>query len=127
MVRKIYVLRDLEKKNSVEGFLETAMPKMRMKFEVLKSYLKNEKNVLCEPYIKHFETEKYKELYEMRLRSAKTMVRIIFYLVDNNVILLHAFQKRDRKDTENALEYTIKILNNIKNTALYPTEKLEEI
>ena len=54
-------------------------------------------------------------------------IRIIFYMADNNVILLHAFQKRDRKDTENALEFTVKLLNEQKAKALNPMENLEEI
>ena len=126
-MRKIYILTDNEKKNSVKVFLETAQPKMKKKFEFMKAYLEDEKNILCEPYIKHFGTERYKELYEIRLRSARTMVRIIFYMADNNVILLHAFQKRDRKDTENALEFTVKLLNEQKAKALNPMENLEEI
>lgn len=126
-MRKIYILTDNERKNSVKVFLETAQPKMKKKFEFMKAYLEDEKNILCEPYIKHFGTERYKELYEIRLRSARTMVRIIFYMADNNVILLHAFQKRDRKDTENALEFTVKLLNGQKAKALNPMENLEEI
>lgn len=126
-MRKIYILTDNERKNSVKVFLETAQPKMKKKFEFMKAYLEDEKNILCEPYIKHFGTERYKELYEIRLRSARTMVRIIFYMADNNVILLHAFQKRDRKDTENALEFTVKLLNEQKAKALNPMENLEEI
>ena len=126
-MRKIYILTDNEKKNSVKVFLETAQPKMKKKFEFMKAYLEDEKNILCEPYIKHFGTERYKELYEIRLRSARTMIRIIFYMEDNNVILLHAFQKRDRKDTENALEFTVKLLNEQKAKALNPMENLEEI
>ncbi len=126
-MRKIYILTDNEKKNSVKVFLETAQPKMKKKFEFMKAYLEDEKNILCEPYIKHFGTERYKELYEIRLRSARTMIRIIFYMADNNVILLHAFQKRDRKDTENALEFTVKLLNEQKAKALNPMENLEEI
>ncbi|MCR4719078.1 MAG: type II toxin-antitoxin system RelE/ParE family toxin [Firmicutes bacterium] len=126
-MRKIYILTDNERKNSVKVFLETAQPKTKKKFEFMKAYLEDEKNILCEPYIKHFGTERYKELYEIRLRSARTMVRIIFYMADNNVILLHAFQKRDRKDTENALEFTVKLLNEQKAKALNPMENLEEI
>ena len=126
-MRKIYILNLTDKKNTVKDFLDTATPKMRKKFEFMKTYLKDEKNVLCEPYIKHFGTERYKELYEIRIRSARTMARIIFYMADNNVILLHAFQKRDRKDTENALEFTVKLLNELKAKALNPMENLEEI
>ena len=41
------------------------------------------------------------------------MVRVIFYDKDGEVLLLYAFYKRDRKDTEKALEASLKILNSI--------------
>ena len=41
------------------------------------------------------------------------MVRVIFYERNGEIILLHAFYKRDRKDTEKALEVALKILNSI--------------
>ena len=41
------------------------------------------------------------------------MVRVIFYDKDGEVLLLYAFYKRDRKDTEKALETSLKILNSI--------------
>ena len=37
-------------------------------------------------------------------------VRVIFYEHNGELILLYAFVKRDRKDTEKALETAIKIL-----------------
>lgn len=121
------MLQDEDKVVSVGRFLELSHPKIRKKFNFMISYLREEKNMLCEPYVKHFGTERYKELYEIRLKAARTMVRIIFYMADSNIILLHAFFKHDRKDTENALEYALKLLNRIKENAIYPFEKLTEV
>lgn len=70
-------------------------------------------NAFTEPHVKHFTIEKYRRLYELRVKAAGTMVRVIFYEKDGEVLLLYAFYKRDRKDTEKALETSLKILNSI--------------
>lgn len=90
-------------------------------------FVKDERNMLCEPYVKHFSIDKYKMLYELRIRANGTMVRVIYYKAEENIILLHAFFKKSRRDTENALEYALKILNSFDDSALYPTEHLAEV
>ena len=90
-------------------------------------FVKDERNMLCEPYVKHFSIDKYKMLYELRIRANGTMVRVIYYKAEENIILLHAFFKKSRRDTENALEYALKILNSFDYSALYPTEHLAEV
>ena len=53
-------------------------------------------------------------MYELRLRINGSMIRVIFFLTDeDDVILLHAFYKRDKRDTEKALEYALKLLNGL--------------
>ena len=79
------------------------------------SFITDDKKPFCEPHIKHFSIEKYKRLYEMRMKFAGTMVRIIFYENGGEVILLHAFYKKNKRDTEKALEYALKVLNVICN------------
>ena len=37
------------------------------------------------------------------------------------------FSKKSRRDTENALEYALKILNSFDDSALYPMEQLAEV
>lgn len=90
-------------------------------------FVKDERNMLYEPYVKHFSIDKYKMLYELRIRANGTMVRVIYYKAEENIILLHAFFKKSRRDTENALEYALKILNSFDDSALYPTEHLTEV
>ncbi len=68
---------------------------------------------LCEPYYKHFSTEKYQKLYEMRIRS-KVLIRIIFTVQGQNTILLIPFVKRKPRDTMQALERSLKLLYDIK-------------
>lgn len=95
----------------VMSFLEQADEKIQRKVAFCLDYIKDEHNGFCEPYVKHFSIEKYRRLYECRVKAAGQMVRIIFYEHNGDIILLHAFYKRDRKDTEKALETALKLLD----------------
>ena len=72
---------------------ELSVKKIRKKFEFILRIIADENNFMKEPYVKHFSVERYKSLYELRLKALGTMVRIIFYNVENNIILLNAFIK----------------------------------
>ena len=126
-MRKIYVYRNDAGEVPVLRFIESTHKKIRSKFDFMLNFVKDERNMLCEPYVKHFSIDKYKMLYELRIRANGTMVRVIYYRAEENIILLHAFFKKSRRDTENALEYALKILNSFDDSALYPTEHLTEV
>lgn len=126
-MRKIYVYRNDAGEVPVLRFIESTHKKIRSKFDFMLQFVKDERNMLCEPYVKHFSIDKYKMLYELRIRANGTMVRVIYYKVEENIILLHAFFKKSRRDTENALEYALKILSSFDDSALYPTEHLTEV
>lgn len=126
-MRKIYVYRNDVGEVPVLRFIESTHKKIRSKFDFMLQFVKDERNMLCEPYVKHFSIDKYKMLYELRIRANGTMVRVIYYKAEENIILLHAFFKKSRRDTENALEYALKILNSFDDSALYPTEHLAEV
>ena len=126
-MRKIYVYRNDDGEVPVLRFIESTHKKIRSKFDFMLHFVKDERNLLCEPYVKHFSIDKYKMLYELRIRANGTMVRVIYYRAEENIILLHAFFKKSRWDTENALEYALKILNSFDDSALYPTEHLAEV
>lgn len=126
-MRKIYVYRNDSGEVPVLRFIESTHKKIRSKFDFMLQFVKDERNMLCEPYVKHFSIDKYKMLYELRIRANGTMVRVIYYKAEENIILLHAFFKKSRRDTENALEYALKILNSFDDSALYPTEHLTEV
>lgn len=65
---------------------------------------------LREPHYKHFSLERYRELYELRERG-KVLVRVIFAIQPNGeIVLLHAFVKRQSRDTMRALEQAISVL-----------------
>lgn len=111
-MRRIYTYE----KNGVcpiDDFFRKANDKIRRKFLFQLEYIKDEHNVFAEPYVKHFSIEKYRQLYELRIKAAGTMVRVLFYEQHDEIILLYAFYKRDRKDTEKALETGLKILHSL--------------
>lgn len=105
-MRKIYTYQN------VQNFIESSNVKLKNKFQSVLTYISNEKNRLCEPYIRHISHSKFKELYEIRLKVSGTMARVIFSKQDENIILLYAFYKNDKKDTKRALEHSFRLLNN---------------
>ena len=114
-------------KGQVDTFIKTSNIKIRKKFDFILRYIADERNQFKEPYVKHFSIEKYKRLYELRLKAAGTMVRIIFYNIDENVILLNAFIKRDKRDTEQALEHALKLIEHLDRVAKTPVDYLSEV
>ena len=126
-MRKIYLYKDDGARGQVDTFINASNIKIKKKFDFILKYIADERNQFKEPYVKHFSIEKYKRLYELRLKAAGTMVRIIFYNIDNNTILLNAFIKRDKRDTEQALEYALKIIERLDRVAETPIDYLSEV
>ena len=114
-------------KGQVDTFIKASNIKIRKKFDFILRYIADERNQFKEPYVKHFSIEKYKRLYELRLKAAGTMVRIIFYNIDENVILLNAFIKRDKRDTEQSLEHALKLIEHLDRVAETPVDYLTEV
>ena len=118
--------RNDSEKGQVDTFIKTSNIKIRKKFDFILRYIADENNQFKEPYVKHFAVEKYKSLYELRLKASGTMVRIIFYNIENNIILLNAFVKRDKRDTEQALEHALKLIEKLDRGAETPVDYLTE-
>ena len=114
-------------RGQVDTFIKTSNLKIKKKFNFILRYIADEKNQFKEPYVKHFSIEKYKRLYELRLKAAGTMVRIIFYNIEENIILLNAFIKRDKRDTEQALDYALKLIERLDRSAETPVDYLSEV
>lgn len=125
-MRKIYEYCE-NGKPVVTEFLNRAPQKLIEKFNFLIGQIKNENQPLCEPYVKHFSIERFKLFYELRLKSMKTMIRIIYTEADGNIILLHAFYKRNKRDTQMALEQTLKLFSRLNEQSLLPFEHLQEV
>lgn len=126
-MRKIYAYTK-DNRSPVEEFIKATNDKIKEKLIFQLIYIKNESNPFCEPYVKHFSMERYRKMYELRLKAAETMIRIIFYEHDGEIVFLHAFHKRDRKDTDRGLESALKILESIvdKNGKI-PKENKKEL
>lgn len=126
-MRKIYTYKDGDK-YPVEEFLRDLDEKLRRKLAFQLAYICDEKNAFIEPYVKHFSTEKYRQLYELRLKSGKTMVRIMFYEHCGEIVLLYAFYKKDKRDTGKALEAAYRILeSSIDKNGNIPNEHKKEV
>ena len=110
-MRNVYIYKN---ESQVANFFENADEKLRNKFKSILNYLSNDKNPLCEPYVKHISISRYKELYEIRMKASGNMVRVLFVKQGEDIVLLCAFYKRSGKDTEKALEAAQKILNKVK-------------
>ncbi len=126
-MRKIYAYTK-DNRSPVEEFIKATNDKIKEKLIFQLVYIKDETNPFCEPYVKHFSMERYRKMYELRIKAAETMIRIIFYEHDGEIVFLHAFHKRDRKDTDRGLESALKILESIvdKNGKI-PKENKKEL
>lgn len=126
-MRKIYAYTK-DNRSPVEKFIKATNDKIKEKLIFQLIYIKDESNPFCEPYVKHFSMERYRKMYELRIKAAETMIRIIFYEHDGEIVFLHAFHKRDRKDTDRGLESALKILESIvdKNGKI-PKENKKEL
>ena len=92
-------------------FIEGLEPKLRDKLIRQLLYLSQTPlPELREPHYKHFSIEKYQSLYELR-EKGRVVVRIIFTPCSNgDYLLLHAFVKRQKRDTMQALEHSLRLL-----------------
>lgn len=67
---------------------------------------------LKEPHFKHFSLERYSQMYELR-EKGKVLIRIVFTVQNEDVILLTSFIKRQPRDTKKALDQSLYILSDI--------------
>ena len=96
-------------------FIEGLEPKLRDKLVRQIFYLsRTPPSGLTEPHYKHFSMEKYRSLSELR-EKGRTIVRVIFTIQpDGEILLLHAFTKRQKRDTMQALEHSLRLLAEIR-------------
>ena len=107
----------------VTAFIEGLEPKLRDKLvRQLYSLSQTPRTGLKEPHYKHFAIEKYRDLYELR-EKGKVIIRIIFTVCPGgDVVLLTAFVKRQKRDTMQALEHSLRILAELRE---YPEHAVE--
>lgn len=63
-------------------------------------------------FLKHFSLERYSQMYELR-EKGKVLIRIVFTVQNEDVILLTSFIKRQPRDTMKALDQSLYILSDI--------------
>ena len=104
-------------------FIEGLEPKLRDKVIRQILYLSRMSPAeLGEPHYKHFSIEKYQSLYELR-EKGQVVVRVIFTPCPNgDCLLLHAFVKRQKRDTEKALEHSLRLLASLWDHPEYVVE-----
>ena len=109
--------------SQVEAFIEGLHPKLREKLAWQIFRLSRTPPAgLKEPHYKHFSIEKYRDFYELREKN-RIVIRIIFTMLPNGeFLLLHAFQKRQSRDTMRALEHSLRLLSSLRDHSEYAVE-----
>ncbi|GKH48139.1 type II toxin-antitoxin system RelE/ParE family toxin [Anaerotruncus rubiinfantis] len=114
-MRKIYLYTEPDGGVPFLRFLAVTDEKMRQKLRHGLYCLARFPDYMTEPHVKHFNIERYKDLYEFRERI-RILVRIIFTLdAAGNVIILHPFVKKHDRNTMQALESSLRMLHQINN------------
>lgn len=109
--------------SQVEAFIEGLHPKLREKlvWQIFR-LSRTPPAGLKEPHYKHFSIEKYRDFYELREKN-RIVIRIIFTMLPNGeFLLLHAFQKRQSRDTMRALEHSLRLLSSLRDHSEYAVE-----
>lgn len=119
-MKGILVYQPPDKPAQLPEFIDGLDPRLREKIIMqLYQLSKPHKPELREPHFKRFSLERYRDLCELRVKS-KMLVRIIFYFCPNGqVLLLHGFIKRQKRDTMQALEQAIRILDALLSPSPY--------
>ena len=108
-------------------FIEGLEPKLRDKVVRQIFYLsRTSLSELKEPHYKHFSIEKYRDFYELREKN-RIVIRVIFTMLPSGeVLLLHAFQKRQSRDTMRALEQSLRLLSLLRDHPEHAVEYIVE-
>ena len=111
-MKGILIYQPADKIAPVPDFIDGLDPRLREKIIIRLYHLsQSHKPELKEPHFKRFSLERYRDLCELRVKS-KILIRIIFCLCPNgDILLLHGFIKRQKRDTMQALEQAIRILD----------------
>ena len=111
----------------VEAFIEGLEPKLRDKliWQIFR-LSRTPPASLKEPHYKHFSIEKYRDFYELREKN-RIVIRVIFTVrPDGEILLLHAFQKRQPRDTMQTLERSLKLLSLLRDHPEHAVEYIIE-
>ena len=111
-MKGILVYQPPGRASQVAAFIEDLEPRLREKIiRQLYRLTLPQKPEMKEPHFKRFSLERYRSLCELRVKT-KLCVRVIFYPSANgDTMLLYAFVKRQKRDTMQAFEQSLSILD----------------
>lgn len=94
----------------VYDFLQTLEPKMRAKVRSMIGLLERCGTELREPYVNSVKGEKYKGLWELRVKFASDITRVFYFtFTGGKFVLLHGIKKKTQKtphvEIERAMRY----------------------
>jgi phage-related protein len=113
-VKKVYLYISPEGKVPFQDFMDSLDGEQQKKLRYALRCLVMNTGKMSEPQVKHFSIERYKQLFELR-EKAQVLLRVVFTLDKNdNIILLEPFIKRHKRNTNQALETSLKMLSEIK-------------
>ena len=93
----------------VLDFLLTLEPKMRAKVVQYIDLLEKSGTNLREPYVAPIKGDKYKGLWELRVRFASDITRVFYFTYQNDTfVMLHGFKKKTNKTPTSELERALK-------------------
>ena len=96
-------------KMPVLDFLLTLNPKIRAKAFSEIELLEKHGTLLREPYAKYVVGNKYKGLFELRVKFSTDITRIFYFTFRNNTfVLLHGFSKKTEKTPLSELDRAIR-------------------
>lgn len=109
-MKGILIYQPTSKSAPLADFIDGLDPRLREKILLRLYFLTQlEKPEMKEPHFKRFSIERYRDLWELRVKS-KVLIRIIFCTLPNgDVLLLHGFVKRQKRDTMQALEQSMSV------------------
>ena len=85
-------------KSPVADFIRNLITKERAKIARYIDLLKENGIDLKFPFTLKISGEKYKDLWELRIKFSSNIIRIIYFLhIGNTFILLHGFRKKTQK------------------------------
>ena len=113
-MKKVFLYISPDGESPFLRFLSVMEPKLRTKLVQGIGNLAAIPEYRTEPHVKHFSLERYAALYEYRARM-RIMVRVVFTLDgDGNIILLHPMVKKRDRNTMQALETSLRMLERLK-------------
>lgn len=112
-MRKIYYFQPPGKTAPFQDFMGSLDGKAQKKIIYALKWMAMSSGRLSEPQVKHFSIERYQQLYELR-EKVRVLIRIIFTQdAAGNIVLLHPFIKQHKRNTYQALEISLGMLDEI--------------